>query len=137
MPGAQPGALKKPAQLRDVFLKYTTPAWTQPVSIYLLERVDGDKVWLACRPALDLEQETSPRFQLPGEEEFICFEHVEFSKLHTGDDTCLGHEGAMAEAIMFDHLIIKEESPHALANMLALCPDELRAVLQRSHHWCT
>ena len=111
MPGAQPGAPKKPAQLRYVFLKYTTPAGTQPVSIYLLERVDGDKVWLACRPALDLEQETLPRFQLQGVEEYICFEHVDFTKLETGDDTYLGHEGVMADAIMFDHLILKEESP--------------------------
>ena len=62
---------------------------------------------------------------------------MDFSKLQTGDDTYLGHEGDMADAIMFDHLITKEESPYTLANMLALCPDELRAVLQRSHHWCT
>ena len=81
--GCQPGAPKKPTQLLYVLLKYTTPAWTQPVSIYLLERVDGDKVWLACRPALDLEQETLPRFQLQGEEECVCFEHVDFSKLQT------------------------------------------------------
>ena len=72
-----------------MFLKYTSPPWTQPVPIYLLERVDGDKVWLACRPALDLEQETLPRFQLQGEEEYICFEHVDFTKLETGDDAYL------------------------------------------------
>ena len=109
MAGGQPGAPKKPAQLRYVLLKHTPSAWIQPVSIYLLER--GDKVWLTCRPALDLEQETLPRFQLPGEEEYICFEHVDFTKLETGDDTYLGHEGVMADAIMFDHLILKEESP--------------------------
>ena len=109
--------------------------------MYLLERIGSSgKVWLVCRPALDPEQETEPRFQLPGmteDDEFICFERVDFGTLQPGDEFPLGQPGPMLGAIMFDHLIIKEESPHALANMLALCPDELRAVLQRSHHWCT
>ena len=56
-----PIAPKKPADLRYV----TLPKWTQPVSLYLLERIEGDKVWLICRPALDSSQESEPQLQLP------------------------------------------------------------------------
>ena len=76
MAAVQPNAPKKPLDLRYITLTNTEPPWTQPVSLYLLERIEGDKIWLICRPALDFDQETLPRFQLPGEEESICFEHV-------------------------------------------------------------
>ena len=69
MADVQPNAPKKPLQLRYVTLTNTEPPWTQPVSLYLLERIESDKIWLVWRPALDLEQETLPQFQLPGEEE--------------------------------------------------------------------
>ena len=79
-----PIAPKKPADLRYV----TLPTWTQPVSLYLLERIEGDKVWLICRPALDSSQETEPQFQLPDEEETICFERVDVSTLNSGSECC-------------------------------------------------
>ena len=82
----RPIAPKKPADLGYVTLTNTTPAWAQPVSLYLLERIEGDKVWLICRPALDSSQETEPQFQLPDEEESICFERVDFSTLNAGDE---------------------------------------------------
>ena len=81
MPGGQRQAPKKPWELRYVLLSNTMLRWTQPVSVYLLERIGSSgKVWLVCRPALDPEQETEPRFQLPGapEDEYICFEQVDF-----------------------------------------------------------
>ena len=131
MADVQPNAPKKPLQLRYVTLTNTEPPWTQPVSLYLLERIEGDKIWLICRPALDFDQETLPRFQLPGEEESICFEHVDFSTLKTGDEFPLGQPGPMAGAIMFDFIIEKEKSPYTRMNMLALCPAELRAQARR------
>ena len=110
-----PIAPKKPADLRYV----TLPTWTQPVSLYLLERIEGDKVWLICRPALDSSQETEPQCQLPDEEEAICFERVDFSTLSSGDEHPLGQPGVKANAIMFDFLIEEEESPYTRTNMLA------------------
>ena len=118
-----PIAPKKPADLRYV----TLPTWTQPVSLYLLERIEGDKVWFICRPALDSSQETEPQFQLPDEEEGICFERVDFSTLSSGDEHPLGQPGVKANAIMFDFLICEEASPYTRTNMLAVCPSELRA----------
>ena len=117
-----PIAPKKPADLRYV----TLPSWTQPVSLYLLERIEGDKVWLICRPALDSAQESEPQFQLPDEEECICFERVDFSTLNSGDEFPLGQPGVMVGAIMFDFLIYEELSPYTIQNMLGLCPAELR-----------
>ena len=117
-----PNAPKKPADLRCV----TLPSWTQPVSLYLLERIEGDKVWLICRPALDSSQESEPQFQLPGEEECICFERVDFSTLNSGDEFPLGQPGVMVGAIMFDFLIYEVPSPYTIQNMLGLCPAELR-----------
>ena len=101
-------APKEPWELRYVQLSNTTPRWTQPVSLYLLERIGSSgKVWLVCRPALDPEQETEPRLQMPGateEDEFLCFERVDFSTLNAGDEFPLGQPGPMLGAIMFDHL---------------------------------
>ena len=131
MAAVQPNAPKKPLDLRYITLTNTEPPWTQPVSLYLLERIEGDKIWLICRPALDFDQETLPRFQLPGEEESICFEHVDFSTLKTGDEFPLGQPGPMAGAIMFDFIIEKLKSPYTRTNMLALCPAELRAQARR------
>ena len=131
MSGGQRQAPKKPWELRYVLLSNTTPRWTQPVSVYLLERIGSSgKVWLVCRPALDPEQETEPRFQLPGateDDEYICFERVDFSTLRAGDDFPLGQPGPMPDAIMFDHISAREESPYTRANLLAVCPRELRA----------
>ena len=127
----QPHAPKKPLDLRYITLTNTEPPWTQPVSLYLFERIEVDKIWLICRPALDFDQETLPRFQLPGEEEFICFEQVDFSTLKTGDEFPLGQPGPMAGAIMFDFIIEEEKSPYTRMNMLALCPAELRAQARR------
>ena len=102
MPGGQRQAPKKPWELRYVLLSNTTPRWTQPVSVYLLERIGSSgKVWLVCRPALDPEQETEPRFQLPGateDDEYICFEQVDFSTLRAEDDFPLGQPGPMPDA---------------------------------------
>ena len=84
MAEGQPDAPKKPADLR--YVKLTSTGWTQPVSLYLLERIEGDRVWLVCRPALDAPQEDLPTFQVAGEEEKICFEHVDFSALNPGDE---------------------------------------------------
>ena len=125
MAEGQPDAPKKPADLR--YVKLTTTGWTQPVSLYLLERIEGDRVWLVCRPALDAPQEDLPTFQIAGEEEKICFEHVDFSALNPGDEHPLGQPGVMAGAIMFDFLICEEPSPYTRSNMLAVCPSELRA----------
>ena len=65
--------------------------------MYLLERIGSSgKVWLVCRPALDPEQETEPRFQLPGmteDDKFICFERVDFGTLQPGDEFPLGQPG--------------------------------------------
>ena len=122
----QPGAPEKPWELRYALLTNTTPRWTQPVSIYLLERIGSSgKVWLVCRPALDPEQETEPRFQLPGmteDDEFICFERVDFGTLQPGDEFPLGQPGPILGAIMFDHLATGEENPYTRANLLAICP---------------
>ena len=41
MAEGQPDAPKKPADLR--YVKLTSTGWTQPVSLYLLERIEGDK----------------------------------------------------------------------------------------------
>ena len=124
-------APKKPWELRYVRLSNTTPRWTQPVSLYLLERIGSSgKVWLVCRPALDPEQETEPRLQMPGateEDEFLCFERVDFSTLNAGDEFPLGQPGPMLGAIMFDHLSAGEDSPYTRTSLLALCPPELRA----------
>ena len=124
-------APKKPWELRYVQLSNTTPRWTQPVSLYLLERIGSSgKVWLVCRPALDPEQETEPRLQMPGateEDEFLCFERVDFSTLNAGDEFPLGQPGPMLGAIMFDHLSAGEDSPYTRTSLLALCPPELRA----------
>ena len=131
MSGGQRQAPKKPWELRYVLLSNTTPRWTQPVSVYLLERIGSSgKVWLVCRPALDPEQETEPRFQLPGateDDEYICFEQVDFSTLRAEDDFPLGQPGPMPDAIMFDHISARDESPYTRANLLAVCPPELRA----------
>ena len=131
MSGGQRQAPKKPWELRYVLLSNTTPQWTQPVSVYLLERIGSSgKVWLVCRPALDPEQETEPRFQLPGsteDDEYICFEQVDFSTLRAEDDFPLGQPAPMPDAIMFDHISAREESPYTRANLLAVCPRELRA----------
>ena len=131
MSGGQRQAPKKPWELRYVLLSNTTPRWTQPLSVYLLERIGSSgKVWLVCRPALDPEQETEPRFQLPGateDDEYICFERVDFSTLRAEDDFPLGQPGPMPDAIMFDHISAREESPYTRANLLAVCPRELRA----------
>ena len=124
-------APKKPWELRYVQLSNTTPRWTQPVSLYLLERIGSSgKVWLVCRPALDPEQETEPWLQMPGateEDEFLCFERVDFSTLNAGDEFPLGQPGPMLGAIMFDHLSADEDSPYTRTSLLALCPPELRA----------
>ena len=125
MAEGQPDAPKKPADLR--YVKLTTTGWTQPVSLYLLERIEGDRVWLVCRPALDAPQEDLPTFQVAGEEEKICFEHVDFSALNPGDEHPLGQPGVMKGAVMFDFLICEEPSPYTRSNMLAVCPSELRA----------
>ena len=125
MAEGQPDAPKKPADLR--YVKLTSTGWTQPVSLYLLERIEGDKVWLVCRPALDAPQEDLPTFQVAGEEEKICFEHVDFSALNPGDEHPLGQPGVMAGAVMFDFLICEDPSPYTRSNMLAVCPSELRA----------
>ena len=126
----QPGAPKKPWELRYALQTNTTPRWTQPVSMYLLERIGSSgKVWLVCRPALDPEQETEPRFQLPGmteDDEFICFERVDFGTLQPGDEFPLGQPGPMLGAIMFDHLTTGEENPYTRQNLLAMCPTDLR-----------
>jgi len=131
MSESQRQAPKKPWELRYVLLSNTTPRWTQPVSIYLLERIGSSgKVWLVCRPALDPEQETEPRFQLPGateDDEYMCFERVDFSTLRAEDDFPLGQPAPMPDAIMFDHISAREESPYTRANLLAVCPRELRA----------
>ena len=139
MSGGQRQALKKPWELRYVLLSNTMLRWMQPVSVYLLERIGSSgKVWLVCRPALDPEQETEPRFQLPGatEDEYICFEQVDFSTLRAEDDFPLGQPGPMPDAIMFDHISAREESPYTRANLLAVCPRELRATrTARSARW--
>ena len=125
MSGGQRQAPKKPWELRYVLLSNTTPRWTQPVSIYLLERIGSSgKVWLVCRPALDPEQETEPRFQLPGateDDEYICFERVDFSTLRAEDDFPLGQPGPMPDAIMFDHISAREESPYTRASERGRC----------------
>ena len=64
---------------------------------------------------------------MAGEEEKICFEHVDFSALNPGDEHPLGQPGVMAGAVMFDFLICEEASPYTRTNMLAVCPSELRA----------
>ena len=80
----------KPWKIRYALLTNTTPRWTQPISLYLLERIGSSgNVWLICRPALDPEQETEPRLQLPGateEDELLCFERVDFSTLKPEDE---------------------------------------------------
>ena len=67
--------------------------------MYLLERIGSSgKVWLVCRPALDPEQETEPRFQLPGmteDDEFICFERVDFGTLQPGDEFQVSIAGSL------------------------------------------
>ena len=43
----QTGAPKKPWELRYVLLTNTTLRWTQPIALYLLERIGSSgKVWL-------------------------------------------------------------------------------------------
>ena len=127
----QTGPPKKPWELRYVLLTNTTPRWTQPIALYLLERIGSSgKVWLVCRPALDPEQETEQRFQLPGmteDDEFICFERVDFSTLQPNAEYPLGQPGPMAGAIMFDFLVTGEENRYTRTNLLAICPTELRA----------
>ena len=125
----QTGAPKKPWELRYVLLTNTTPRWTQPIALYLLERIGSSgKVWLVCRPALDPEQETEQRFQPPGmteDDEFICFERADFGTLPPGDEFPLGQPGPILGAIMFDHLATGE-NPYTRQN-LAICPTDLRA----------
>ena len=125
MSEAQPqlGAPKKPWELRYALLSNTTPRWTQPLSMYLLERIGSSvKIWLVCRSALDPEQETEAIFQHPGEAEHACFEHVDFSTLQAGDEFPLGQP-----AIMFDFPSARDKSLYTRSSLLALCPPELRA----------
>ena len=97
----QLGAPKKPWELRYALLSNTTPRWTQPLSMYLLERIGSSgKIWLVCRPALDPKQETEVIFQHPGEAEHVCFEHVDFSTLQAGDEFLLGQPAPMPGAIL-------------------------------------
>ena len=74
---------------------------------------------------MDPEQETEPRFQLPGmteDDEFICFERVNFRALQPNAEYPLGQPGKTEGAIMFDHLATGEENPYTRANLLAICP---------------
>ena len=126
MAGVQPGAPKKPWELRYALLTNTTPPWTQPVSMYLLERIGGSQhIWLVCRSALIEEQQTEERLQLPEEAEYMCFEHVDFSQLQPSDEFPLRQPGPMVGAVMFDFLSAEEPAathgPSCSRFVLASC----------------
>ena len=61
------------------------------------------------------------------DDEVICFERIDFRTLQPNAKYPLGQPAPTAGAIMFDNLATGEENPYTRANLLAICPTELRA----------
>ena len=83
--------------------------WTQPTSLYLVEKGPRSNLWLIARPALIPTQEDKSTVPVSIPEaggEKVVYERVVLS----GDQ-----EGAMGNDCLFTHLEDDEETPYTLS----------------------